>query len=167
MEYYESCPVDVIHANNNGGPTSVWNSVLDIHRTNYFIVTDPDCLYDGVPEDWLDKMLYVLDKYNVPKVGFSLRLDDLPETNFRQDILNWESKYYVNKNEVGWFADIDTTFALYRPNSPFSYQAIRLEPPYCIKHVPWYLTTIDEEWKYYFDTASSVSTWGNKIKKSL
>jgi len=167
LEYYESCPVDVIYANNNRGPTSAWDSILDVYRTNYFIITDPDCLYDDIPEYWLDVMLYTLDTYNVPKVGFSLRLDDLPETNFRQEIIDWEKKYYIYKNEVGWFADVDTTFALYRPNSPFSYTAIRLEPPYCIKHVPWYLTELNDEWNYYLDNASSVSTWGTRLKNLL
>ena len=79
----------------------------------------------------------------------------------------WESKFWVDKNEHGWIADIDTTFALYPPNSPFTYKAIRLDKPYCIKHIPWYLDQIPEEWKYYLEHASSVSSWGSKLKKQL
>ena len=169
MEYYKSCPVDVIYNNNNGGPNSVWNSELDIHRTNYFIVTDPDCLYDGVPEDWLDKMLNTLKTSTFSKVGFSLRIDDLPDNEFTNDVKLWEAKFSVTKNEFGWVADIDSTFALYKPNSSFTYSAIRLEEPYCIRHIPWYLTkeTIDEEWRFYLKESNNTSSWGTRLKNLL
>ena len=110
------------------------------------------------------------DRLNVAKnnvkVGFSLDLD-LPNTPLKKNIIEWESKFWTNKNEHGWIADIDTTFALYPPNSPFTYRAIRLDKPYCIKHIPWYLNEIPEEWKYYLEHASSVSSWGSKLKKQL
>jgi hypothetical protein len=164
LEYYKTCPAEIVYAKTNGGPHSVWSNDLKHHLKDYFIIADSDCSYEGVPDDWLDVMLNIA-KDNV-KVGFSLDLD-LPETPLRQNIIDWESKFWVNKNEHGWIADIDTTFALYPPNSPFTYRAIRLDKPYCIKHIPWYLNEIPEEWKYYLEHASSVSSWGSKLKKQL
>jgi hypothetical protein len=166
LEYYKTCPAEIVYAKTNGGPHSVWGNDLKHHLTDYFIITDSDCSYEGVPDDWLDVMLNIA-KDNI-KVGFSLDLN-LPETPLRQNIIEWESKFWVDKNEHGWIADIDTTFALYPPNSPFTYRAIRLDKPYCIKHIPWYLTNenITEEWKYYLKNASHVSTWGSKLKQLL
>ena len=164
LEYYKTCPVEIVYSKVNGGPRSVWDEDLKEHLKDYFIIADSDCSYEGVPDNWLDVMLNIA-KDNV-KVGFSLDLD-LPETPLRQNIIDWESKFWVDKNEHGWIADIDTTFALYPPNSPFTYRAIRLDKPYCIKHVPWYLNEIPEEWKYYLEHASGVSSWGSKLKKQL
>ncbi len=164
LEYYKTCSVEVVYSETNGGPHSVWGNDLKEHLEDYFIIADSDCSYEGVPDDWLDVMLNVAK--NNMKVGFSLDLD-LPETPLKQSIIDWESKFWINKNEYGWIADIDTTFALYPPNSPFTYTAIRLDKPYCIKHIPWYLNEITEEWKYYLEHASGVSSWGSKLKKQL
>ena len=70
------------------------------------------------------------------------------------------------ENSYGWDADIDTTFALYKPNSAFSYKGLRLDRPYTIQHAPWYLDVccISEEWQYYLEHVSGVSTWGSRIK---
>lgn len=162
LEYYKTCPAEIVYSKVNGGPHSVWGNDLKQHLTDYFIIADSDCSYEGVPDDWLDVMLNIAK--NNAKVGFSLDLD-LPETPLKQNIIDWESKFWINKNEHGWIADIDTTFALYPPNSPFTYKAIRLDKPYCIKHVPWYLNDIPEEWEYYLNHASRVSSWGSKLKK--
>lgn len=164
LEYYKTCPAEIVYSKINGGPHSVWGDDLNHHLTDYFIVTDSDCSYEGVPDDWLDKMLNIAQ--NNMKVGFSLDLD-LPETPLREDIIRWESQFWINKNEHGWIADIDTTFALYPPNSPFTPTAIRLDKPYCIKHIPWYLNEIPEEWKYYIENASSISTWGTQLRNQI
>jgi hypothetical protein len=164
LEYYKTCPAEIVYSKINAGPHSVWGDDLKHHLTDYFIVTDSDCSYEGVPDDWLDKMLNIAQ--NNMKVGFSLDLD-LPETPLREDIIRWESQFWINKNEHGWIADIDTTFALYPPNSPFTYRAIRLDKPYCIKHIPWYLNEIPEEWKYYIEHASAYSSWGIRLRNQI
>lgn len=163
LEYYKTCGVKVIYNDRNGGPHSTWG--LQFNNTN-FIVADSDCEYDGVPDDWLDVMLNVLKKTNAFKVGFSLSLDGLPDTDVAEGAKNRESEYWSRKNEYGWMADVDTTFALYRPYSQFSYKAIRLDKPYCIKHLLWYITkeNITDEWRYYLDNVTGISTWGSKLK---
>lgn len=167
LEYYKTCGVKIVYAGVNGGPHSTWGPKLAPEFNNeYFILADSDCSYEGVPDDWLDKMINVLKLTNHFKVGFSLRLNDLPDTPLGRMARTAEARYWIDKNEYGWVADIDTTFALYRPHSPFSYRALRLDDPYCIKHHMWYLTKeeLPDEWRYYLDHASGVSTWGSQLK---
>lgn len=170
LDYYKTAGATVVYSQKNSGPHSVWGELTKPYfNNNYFIIADSDCLYDEVPSDWLDKMLNVLEKTSVFKVGFSLDIHDLPDTEIAREAANWERRYWMNKTELGWDAHVDTTFALYRPHSGFSYDALRLDKPYCIKHSPWYLTkdNITEEWRYYLENVSHVSTWGSKLKQTL
>lgn len=167
LDYYKESGITVVYSQINGGPNSVWGPDLRPHFNNsHFIIADSDCLYDGVPSDWLDKMLHVLNTTSIFKVGFSLEIDDLPDTEIANQAKIWERRYWTEKTDLGWKAHVDSTFCLYRPNSSFAYDAIRLDKPYCIKHAPWYLTNdnITEEWLYYIDNATGLSTWGSKIK---
>ena len=165
LEFYKTI-TEEIHYAKNEGPYSAWNPNYEHLRKGYFIVADTDCMYDNVPDDWLDVMLDALDNSEVFKVGFSLEIEDLPNTELGRETHAYESKYWQKKTSYGWDADVDTTFALYKPNSAFSYKALRLDRPYTIQHVPWYLDIccIPEEWEYYLEHASSVSTWGINIK---
>lgn len=165
LEYYKNCGVRVIKSDSNNGPHSTWG--LREFNNKPFILTDSDCDYKDVPEDWLDKMINVLDNSTHFKVGFSLDIDNLPNFEIANQAIIHESKYWKEKDEYGWIADVDTTFALYRPHSGFSYKALRLDKPYCIKHVPWHLTceNLTDEWVYYLKNASGVSTWGSKLKE--
>lgn len=165
LEWYKTIPEDIIYCNNEG-PYSCWHPKYENFRKNYFIVADSDCIYDRVPDDWLDVMLNALMHSGASKVGFSLEIEDLPNTELGREAHAIESRYWEKKTPYGWDAAIDTTFALYKSYSPFSYEAIRLDKPYTIQHAPWYLDVccIPEEWEYYLEHANSVSTWGSKIK---
>jgi hypothetical protein len=170
LEYYKTVNATVVYSSTNAGPHSVWGEQLKKHFNNtFFIVTDSDCIYDNVPSNWLDRMLNILNNTTIFKVGFSLNISDLPNTTVGNQAVEWESKYWNKKIESGWDAHIDTTFALYRPGSGFSYDAIRLDKPYCIQHFPWYITkdNINEEWKYYLNNINNVSTWGQRLKLEL
>lgn len=170
LDYYKSNGLTVVYSDENIGPSSVWGEQLRPYFNNeHFIVADSDCLYDEVPSDWLDRMLEALEKTSAFKVGFSLEINDLPNTDIANGARVWESKYWTDRIEYGWNAYVDTTFALYRPNSGFSYNAIRLDRPYCIKHAPWYLTAdnLSEEWLYYINNVTGVSTWGSRLKEEL
>lgn len=168
LEWYKTISEEVLYCKNEG-PYSCWNPKYKDLRRNSFIIADSDCLYDNVPDDWLDVMLEALENSPVSKVGFSLNIKDLPKTELGKQAYNHEIKYWQNKVEYGWDAHVDTTFALYREYAPFTYDAIRLDTPYTIQHAPWYLNVenLPEEWKYYIDNANGVSTWGSKIKKAL
>ena len=171
LEYYKTLTdVTIYYFNQNHGPHSVWNEEIKyLHNDEKFIIADPDCIYDEVPDDWLDIMLNVLENPEYNKVGFSLKINDLPNTPLGIQFKESESKFWINKVSEGWIADIDTTFALYRKNSGFLYQAIRLDIPYCIQHYPWYITkdNISEEWIYYINNSNYISTISNTIKEIL
>ena len=170
LEYYNNTSVTVVYAKQNGGPNSVWGEDLKPHfNKQHYIIADSDCTYDGIPEDWLDKMLFVLNSTSIYKVGFSIEINDLPDTEITRQVINWERKYWTKRTNEGWEADIDSTFNMYRPHASFAYQAIRLDRPYCMRHAPWYITedNITEEWLYYINNTEGFSTWGNRIKDML
>jgi hypothetical protein len=172
LEYYKHIQDEVIiyKYNFNEGPHSVWDQrVCYLHNDNPFILAYSDCTYDNVPDNWLDIMLNILNTTNYFKVGFSLSLDDLPKTEMLDRILATETQYWKNKCDRGWIAHIDTTFALYRSHSGFSYDGLRLDKPYTIKHIPWYLTknNVTKEWLYYVNNVTGVSTWGSILKNIL
>ena len=168
LEYYKSCGVTVVYSDVNGGPPSIWGETLRPYfNENHYIIADSDCDYTTVPSDWLDVMLNVLEDPAVNKVGFSLNLNNLPDNQLSKNVISWESKYWLNKNEHGWIAELDSTFSLCRYQTGFLYEAIRLNYPYTIKHIPWHLESLDEEWKYYVDNVTGMSTWGCKLRNLI
>lgn len=170
LEWYKTIPEKVHYSKTNNGPYNAWDPKYINLRRDLFIVADPDCTYDNVPDDWLDIMMEVLENNsNISKVGFSLNIDDLPDTKVGNEARAHESKYWINKIGDNWNAHLDTTFSLYKGYSPFTYDAIRLAKPYTIKHEPWYLTSdnITDEWIYYIENASGISTWGSKLKLNI
>ena len=82
-------------------------------------------------------------------------------------MVKWEEQFY--KSEVApdiFNADIDTTFALYRPDSSFQCwgETIRTGAPYFLRHMPWYENDLElsEESSYYLKTTSPSSSWYKK-----
>ena len=164
LEYYNSLKdIKIIYNDANVGPHSIWRLQEEFIEDNY-IITDSDCDYSKVPNDWLNVLLTTIEQVEVNKVGFSLEINNLPNTIITKDVINHESQFWVNKNKFGWLSDIDTTFSLYRKGKGFCYSAIRLDRPYTIKHIPWYIKIPNEEWQYYIDNVSNVSTWWNIFK---
>lgn len=161
LEFYDNCKYDVIRLKENGGHLVFWkNPIFDKYRNDFYIVTDPDIVpIDECPKDFIERMFNVLRRYPfVKKVGFSLKLEDIPSNSiFSSEAVNWEKKYYktYDRKIDAYYAIIDTTFALYLPdcisgNIPFL-RAFRLGPPYQAKHLPWYKKQgeITEEDVYY------------------
>ena len=168
LDYYSTNPCNIYYCKANIGHLAYW-SVQELHDDNYFIVCDPDCTYNGIPDDWLDVMLSVLNDTTVFKVGFSIDVSNLPPTTLGKHQKEYQQIFWKDKNKYGWIADIDTTFALYRPNSQFGYSAIRLDVPYTMQHYPWYIIedNITEEWMYYLSNVEKSSTcksYLNEIK---
>jgi hypothetical protein len=111
-----------------------------------FVITDPDVIPDAeCPPDVIAHFRAILDRHpELDKVGFGLRIDDLPsEFAHREAVVRWESKFWKDAIEPGVFrADIDTTFALYRPGRDHkTYNCARTGAPYIARHLPWYAAT--------------------------
>ena len=158
--------------NENYGHLVLWKNreLFDTYSKGYYVVTDADIVpAENCPDDFLIHFKRLLDRNNtITKVGFSLKIDDLPDTNpNKQKVIKWESKFWKNIDIDGNYqAPIDTSFALYRPgiidyNSKVFYNAIRVNAPYIAKHGGWYISTnnLTEEQKYYLKTANQSSSW--------
>ena len=89
----------------------------------------------------MERFADLLFRYgDIGKVGFGLRIDDLPPTyEFRQEVLDWESQFWLDEVEPSVYcAANDTTFALYRPSTPKgTFAALRTGAPYVARHIGW------------------------------
>jgi hypothetical protein len=128
------------------------------------IVPEEEC-----PKDFIEKFHAVLQKYKVNKVGFGIKIDDLPESfEARDRLIKWESQFWRNKihdEELGldlYPAAIDTTFACRRAGTipRWTGNAFRTGPPYVARHLPWYIDSknLSEEDRYYSRTTLDVET---------
>jgi len=173
LDYLNKLNKDIIvhRLNKNYGYRVFWNriDIFSKYTKGFYAITDPDILpTKDCPEDFLKHFKKIL-KHNsqIDKVGFSLELNNIPNTNpLKDEILNWENKYWQKTDKKGNFlAEIDTTFALYRPGRPFvSYKGIRTKYPYSAHHKGWEIdaNNLTEEQKYYLETANSSSSWNKK-----
>lgn len=147
LEYLRTLDCRVEFLDKNYGHMVVWESGLfdDIIYSSYYAVTDPDVIpVEECPSNYIEIFWDILNSNpEVTKVGFSLKIDDLPICNKnRMDVIRWESFFYENvvgENPVLYKAEIDTTFALYRPGKIDNFfTAIRTGKPYEARHLPWY-----------------------------
>jgi hypothetical protein len=136
-------------------------------RSNFYVYTDSDIVPDsGCPDDVVEKFLaLLLSHWWVDKVGFGLRIDNLPDSYEKKDaVLGWEAKHWEREVEPGVFrAPIDTTFALYRPFARgWSGRSLRTGLPYVAVHTPWYEDSLNpsiEEIHYAKSARAGISTW--------
>ncbi len=163
--------VRIIRLEKNHGNLALWEANI-LERLNVdtpFVYTDPDVLPDDAcPGDLVAHLLAVLNQHpDVRKVGPALRIDDLPDHYAHKEAVRiWESQFWRQPVARGLFAaGIDTTFALYRPRSPFVMPSLRTGWPYVARHLPWYadLTRRTEEDEFY----ASVATGTHWTRDSL
>ncbi|WP_353777930.1 glycosyltransferase family 2 protein [Winogradskyella sp. 3972H.M.0a.05] len=189
LEYFDtiSNSVEIHKLKSNDGHLSFWKNpdITKQYTRGYYVVTDPDIVpLEECPEDFMHTFRALLDKaYDVTKVGFSLKIDDIPNTNpNKENIENWESQFWNYKpNPKAYKAEIDTTFALYRPKYTYKKKrftkAWRTDQPYQASHGSWYIdiNALTEEQEYYMKTANESASWQidsegelvNKVHKSI
>lgn len=169
LAYLEATRHRVIRSPHNLGHTSLWK-LPELHpviMSEWFVYTDPDVIpSEEVPLDAVFRFRRLMQSYpHILKAGFGLRIDDLPDHyHLKNRVVSWESGLYGRQVEPDVFeADIDTTFALYRPGVPYCYgPALRTMGRYQARHLPWYTNSavVDEEEAYYRAHAlSAVTTW--------
>jgi hypothetical protein len=147
VEFLNETPHHVVRLGHNLGHRSPFLSgtVQRVAADRHFVVTDPDVVPDDdCPLDAVDHFRELLDRHpEIDKVGFGLRIDDLPDTYpLAPAVRAWEARFWTNEVEPGVYrADIDTTFALYRPlhRRHREDSALRTGAPYVARHLPWYL----------------------------
>lgn len=170
LDYYDKLKYKIYRLEDNVGFLSFWKTeIYKQFKNQYFVYTDSDVVpSDECPDDFLSYFYFLMKKYpRASKVGFSLKIDDLPDTfSNKAKVLDWESKFWDNELEPGIYkAAIDTTFALYRPNVKggafFHDFMIRTAGKYSAKHLPWYNDDSNptEEEKYYIANAKTSTHW--------
>lgn len=179
LEYYRSCNYPVIYLRKNMGMNALWESGLyKKFKNNFFVYTDPDVVpIDECPDDFLLFFLEKLKKHKLArKVGFSLKIDDLPDSNcLRNDIINCEKHFFDHLTEESLYrAPIATTFALYRPRGKRKHannniEMYRTAYPYMARHLPWYSDSKnpDEENRYYLEHLGFSTWWTTRDKEFL
>lgn len=177
LEYLQQTPYTVHRMDKNYGHMVFFlaDEFKSVRENEYYVLTDPDVIAtEECPADFLDYFYYLLQQYpQVSKVGFALKMDDVPNTSRLWEMMRrWESQYY--KKKLNWFKPywyksyIDTTFALYRPQKTFDknrfYKAIRVGAPYEARHFPWYkdVSCLDEEDKFYAATDCGSGNWNDE-----
>lgn len=170
LKYLDGLDHPVVRLKDNLGQAAPWLSgVIDrfVEPGERYAETDPDVVPDeGCPLDALEHFDRLLDEYpEVYKVGFGLRIDDLPDRyRHREAVRRWESRYWTDEVAPGVYrAPVDTTFALYRAGVPLAMEpALRTGPPYVARHLPWYADSRrpNRELTYYLEHAKAgINNW--------
>jgi hypothetical protein len=170
LKFYKESNVNVIYLKKNYGHLAFWSSgTYKKFYADYYVYTDPDVVpIDQCPNDLMQHFMKLLKKYsNIEKVGFGLKIDDLPQFyNKKQEVIDWETKFWKKEIEKDVFdAALDTTFALYKPYTRgdlWVQNALRTGGNYVVRHLPWYedSANITPENKFYQDNAKpGASHW--------
>lgn len=174
INFYKTLPYRVILLEENLGYKSLEKIPLYQEiRKNYFVYTDSDVVpIDECPDDFLEYFLQQLKKnFWVSKVGFSLKIDDLPDHyDKKEQVITWESQFFENKIGNDYIATIDTTFALHKPYALIStrgfFKMIRTTYPYEARHMPWYNNSksLSEEEQFYIDHVEIGTHWSKGME---
>jgi hypothetical protein len=164
LEYYATCPYEVVRMDKNYGKDVVWDQGLlnKLNITGEYILTDPDLDLTGIPDNFLKVLREGLSRYpQFDKCGFSLEINDVTDRSVyfqNMPIKEWELQFWCNPMDSQYFnASIDTTFALYKTDK-FSFNALRTNRPYTARHIPWYYDQRKPEDEiYYCKTATAQS----------
>ena len=173
VEFLRTTKHRVVYNNFNLGHRAPWLSGLvpELGHDRFFIISDPDVVPEkNTPSDVFEVFEEAFSMNpEIDKVGFSLRIDDLPDHYIhKQDVITWESQFWRNKVSNRFYsAPIDTTFAMHRPGGGHkNANSLRSAPPYTARHLPWYydLSNPTAEDEFYNKHADSLITNWNTEK---
>jgi hypothetical protein len=143
----------------------------------HYVYTDSDVVpIDDAPEDFIEHMINVRNKYNVHKVGLSLKIDDLPDCNYSKIITKLEGDFWINRLQDSEYelysAGIDTAFAVYAPHSKplISFDSIRMGYPHMAKHMPWYYDVDnlpEDEYYYVKNLDPRMASYSRMVKEKI
>jgi SAM-dependent methyltransferase len=168
LQYYRDERLRVFHLDSNVGYLALWTTPVGASFVgDYYVYTDsdiepaPEC-----PDDFFARFREGLDRYpKVDKVGFGLRIDDLPEHYaLKERVVEHERRFLTARVRHGFYrAQIDTTLALYRPMAAGGawLRCLRTTAPYVARHLPWYEDSArpTEEEIFYRDTIRTSTHW--------
>ncbi len=177
LSYYENCKHTVIRSSTNYGHLAFWKSGLyRKYKWNYFVYTDSDVVpIEECPVNFIEYFKTILNSNTkLDKLGFGIKIDDLPDCFALKDkVIDFEKKYWNKEIKPSLYdAPIDTTFALYKPLSNLKYgeiytlAAYRTGYPYLIHHKPWYVDSLNLSGEdiFYIQHSNSSSSLSSHIK---
>ena len=152
LDWYNKCPFKVVRLDKNigGFGPSFSGAITDISQ--YYMTCDSDLGLEEVPSDWDEVCIEGLKKYNVPKIGLSLKDTDCPSQNPAY-LMDQFDKFPKGNPDIWKWADdkgkycnypVDSHFCVWnkneRPNNPNSQAGgIRTNKPYTARHLPWHI----------------------------
>lgn len=172
IAYLHNADVKVINNVGNFGPwiTPTNNRQIYDLLPDKYIITDPDLKFNpNIPNNFIEILASLSDKYKTSKIGFALDITDhdkfYPTTEYMANlsIREWESRFWENKmDDDGEYeiykADIDTTFCLMNKvniEAGIDLQ-IRVAGNFTAKHIPWYIE--NEVYNVYNNYMSNTNT---------
>ncbi|MBR8535743.1 hypothetical protein KDU71_09265 [Carboxylicivirga sediminis] len=168
LKYYKNLPYTIFQLTENVGHTAFWDTHIQLwFKDQYYVLTDPDIIpVNECPLNAVNYFKEVLDQYpNISKVGFGLKIDDIPDHYLRkEEVIKWERPFWEQEIEKDIYkAKIDTTFALYQPNTRYQQwdTCLRTGGKYVARHLPWYEDSdkpSDEE-LFFKQVTTNVSSW--------
>lgn len=159
LDFYSRTEHTVVRLGRNAGRLALFvdPDAWALVRGRHFVYTDPDVVPDDqCPLDAIERFGQLLQRFRCGKVGFGLRIDDLPPHYPHRDaVVKWEGQFWQTPIRAGvYHANIDTTFALYPPTtSECGLDGLRTGPPYVARHETWYLdpAALPEDEAFYRD----------------
>lgn len=157
LKFLDTSPYRVVKLKRNLGFAALWMlpELKEVILKEWFVYSDSDVVpAEFCPPDAVAYLYHLLQEFpGYLKAGLGLRLDDIPDHyRDKQNVLDWESGLYGRELAPDVFqADVDTTFALYRPHAPRVCPAMRTRGAYEARHTPWYADSAnpDAEETYY------------------
>ena len=145
----------------------------------YHVYTDSDVVpVEEVPDTFIDDLVELCKKYQIPKIGLSLKIDDLPDHYvLKEKVIKHESSFFEREFIIDekcklFKAPVDTTFAVNSPGLACGYNdyAYRAAGNYFAKHMPWYFDSnnlpVDEV--YYLEHITGARPhWSNLLKEII
>ena len=150
----------------NLGHRALWDSgvLRTLGVTGAYAYTDSDiALGEGFPKDFMRRLLLCLSKHPyLVKAGLALEYRDITFYD-REKIQAIESKLYeIPLAKDAYFADVDTTFAVYRGSIRHYVRgpSARLAGALTARHLPWYYdeTNRPADETYYMEHAEAYSS---------
>lgn len=165
LDFYEETPLKVLRCGNLG-PSAPWRVMGK--QDDFYAVTDPDLDLSGVPADWPDVLINGIGARGV-KCGLWVPHDDFPPNGLISNLTdewpeidgiyaNMTAKTVTHGGIEYFDYPVDTRFAAYSPDIDcHRIGGCMAKPPYSARHLPYYITELDDEYAFYLETATNGS----------
>jgi len=191
LEWYKKCGAEIYYNKTSRTCTGSFyylafefgiEKFIKIIMERDYVYTDADTVpIDETPDDFLEDMVEIVNKYQKHKVGMGLKIDDLPDHFYKKnEVIKHESVMWGQRGEIKgekmpiYIAATDTTFAVYRkggkPLLGHHDTGLRTGDPYVCRHVPWYYdyNNLPDDEKYYILHLDVPWThWSNHAKEMI